>query len=181
MRVAPPGGFTLSYFRNVHRGVLPPEDISERIYTSDVFRETHRGPKVLTTKEEWAYVWNGISCTCCILFTDDKEIHACDDKVEAIMEKIRKAKENNFPYDLVFIKYEVGKHPAIDELIVETCKISPETKIFLLTFHDDGLAEELRKRGYFTVSGYDMMKQTRYDFLIAGALGEEGIERLEKN
>lgn len=179
MRVAPPGGFTLGYFRNVHRGVLPPEDISERIYTSDVFRETHRGPKVLTTKEEWAYVWNAITCTCCILFSDEEDIHTCENV--AIIENVKKAKERNQPYDLVFIAYKKESHNDIDKLTADVRSVSPETKVFLLTFFEDQIAEDLKKRGYFSMSGDELIEQTTYDSLIAEALGDEGIKRLEKN
>ena len=181
MRVTPPGRFTVAYFQDVYSSAIPQDDISERMPIGNAFRKTHRNPRALTTKSEWAYVWNGISCTCCILSTEDKNIHACENNNESIMEKVEAAKKRNEYYDLVFIKYENGKHDDIDKLIAEIGKISPETKVFLLTFRDDQLAEDLREQGYFAISGHEMMVQTRYDFLIAGALQDEGIEKLRKN
>lgn len=179
MKVTPPGGFTLGYFQNICKGTLPKESTHERIETSDVFRETHRGPRVLTTKSEWIYVWNAITCTCCTLFSDEEDIHTCENV--AIIENVKKAKERNQPYDLVFIAYKKESHNNIDKLIADIRSVSPETKVFLLTFFEDQIAEDLKKRGYFSMSGDELIEQTTYDSLIAGALGDEGIRRLEKN
>lgn len=44
---------------------------------------------------------------------------------------------------------------------------------------DNQLAENLRVQGYFAISSDEMMAQENYDFLIAEALGDEGIKALE--
>ena len=178
MNTIPPGGFTLNHFHRAYS--TPSESSHERLDTTDVFRETHRGPRALTTKNEWFHVWNGISCTCCTLCSDDEEIHACEDNYEAVLKRVTEAKKDEKSYDLVFIKYESQRHNDIDKLIADIAKASPETKVFLLVYRDEKPAEDLRDKGYFALSGNDMMEQARYDFFIAEALGDDGIKRLEK-
>lgn len=175
MRTTPPGGFTVDYFRRT-RASRPKSDTS----SYHVFRNTHRVPRALTTEPLWFYVWNGISCTCCTLSSPDKDIHACEDRNEVILEKVREAKGRNEFYDLVFIEYKAERHDEIDKLIRDISKTSPETKVFLLTLRDNQLSKSLRDQGYFAISGDEMIDQATYDLLIAEALGDEGIKALEK-
>ena len=181
MRVAPPGGFTVKYFQDAFRAGDLESKTHERIELNDAFRENHRTPKTLTTKSLSMYVWNGICCTCCILATEESNLRICEDNDKAVLEEVRKAKEHNQPYNLVFIEYKPDKLGDIDKLIAEVTQVSSETKVLLLTIRNQKLAAELRSKGYFAISGMEMMDQAFYDSLIAEVLGDEGIERLRKN
>lgn len=108
--------FNLAYFRSAYQKRAE-SSIGDKIKTGDVFRNTHREPRVLTPKSEWAYVWNGISCTCCTFSTEDNNIHSCEKDDKVILEKIGKAKSLDQHYDLVFIKYEEKRHSDIDKLM----------------------------------------------------------------
>ena len=183
MTTIPPERFTVAYFRNVYKTSVRKDcgdDVLERERIGAAFRKTHREPRVLTREGmEWAMVWNAISCTCCILSSQPKNIHGCEGSNESIIEKAKQAKDRNKPYDFIFLTYEEEKHADIDKLILEIAKVSPETKLFLLTLRDEQLAEELRCDGYFAMSGMDMMLQTKYDMIIAETFGDEGISNME--
>jgi hypothetical protein len=180
MTTIPPARFTKAYFRYVYetppeRG--DPEYTLERERSGAAFKKTHREPRVLVPGTiEAAMVWNLISCTCCIL--SSKYVTPCENNNESTIEKVRQAKRDNKPYNLIFVVYKAEKLSEVDELIRTVNEISTETKVFLF-FPVYGDPEELRKKGYLAISRTDMHFQTRYDQLVAEALGDEGIRNLE--